>query len=141
MSQETPWQNIPDDLVIEDFAGFVYSIENLETKRCYIGRKYFWSTTSKKIEGKKRRKKTTKESNWKSYKSSCTELKDDITSLGIDKFKFQILSLHETKGQVNYEETRQQFIVDVLYSKLDNGEYEYYNKNILHRYYRREPTK
>lgn len=112
--------------MIQDFAGFVYLIitpDNLN----YIGRKYFWSTTKKKGQ----RKRVTKESNWKNYYSSCEELKNLVKEFGKDKFKRIILSLHKTKGEVNYHETREQFIRDVLCSESP----KYLNSNILGRHF------
>lgn len=134
----TKWLGLPRNFKIEEYEGFVYQIVNTLTDTKYIGRKYFWSITKRKVKGKKNRKITKKESDWKYYESSCLELKEDIKKYGKKNFKFRILSLHKTRGQTNYEEVKQQFIKDVLYSKLENGEYEYYNMNILNRYYRRK---
>jgi hypothetical protein len=49
-----------------------------------------------------------------------------------------ILSLHKTKGECNYEETRQLFIHNVLTEQLTNGSPAYYNSNILGRYMRKD---
>jgi hypothetical protein len=46
--------------------------------------------------------------------------------------------LHRTPGRVNYEETRQLFLHNVLTEALDNGTPAYYNSNILGRYYRKD---
>ena len=67
---------------IHDFYGFVYNITNLTNQRQYVGRKYFWS--HRKPPGKKRRVK--KESDWKNYYGSCSELKEDIERLGRQNF-------------------------------------------------------
>jgi len=123
-----------DSLDIEDSFGFVYLIECIETSRSYIGRKYFWSF--RKPPGKKRKVK--QESDWKKYYGSCPELKEDILKFGKDKFRRSILSLHETKGRCNYEETRQLFLNNVLTESLDNGIPKYYNSNILSRYFRKD---
>ena len=50
----------------------------------------------------------------------------------------EILSLHTTLGQVNYEETRQLFLHNVLTEALDDGTPKYYNSNILGRYMRKD---
>ena len=65
------------------------------------------------------------------------ELKQDI-SIGRDSFRREILSLHTTLGQVNYEETRQLFLHNVLTEALDDGTPKYYNSNILGRYMRKD---
>jgi hypothetical protein len=120
----------------EDYAGFVYLIENLTNQRRYIGRKYFHAHTRVKVAGRKNRKRKVKESDWRHYKSSCIPLKKDIEELGVDKFRFTILSLHDTRAQCNYEETKQQFLMGVL--EVDG----FYNEHILSRYYRqREQSK
>ena len=41
------------------------------------------------------------------------------------------MSLHETPGRVNYEETRQLFLNNVLIEKLTDGTPAFYNSNIL----------
>ena len=123
-----------DGSLIGDNRGFVYEITNLVNQRRYIGRKYFWQ--KRKPRGGKRR--VTSESDWKKYYGSCPELKDDIKVFGKESFKREILSLHRTPGRVNYEETRQLFLHDVLTEALDNGTPAYYNSNILGRYYRKD---
>ena len=53
-------------------------------------------------------------------------------------FKREILSLHKTKGLVNFEETKQLFLNNVLSESLDDGRPLYYNSNILGRYMRKD---
>ena len=134
---ENPWTYkgttfTTDD--IDDKFGFVYRITNLQTGQQYIGRKYFWQ--KRKPRGGKRR--VTSESDWKRYYGSSDELNSDRKLLGNSAFKREILSLHATPGRVNYEETRQLFLHNVLTEALDNGEPAYYNSNILGRYYRKD---
>ena len=114
---------------IGDFFGFVYCITNLQTGKQYIGRKYFYQF--RKPRGKSRKVKS--ESDWKKYYGSSDELNTDRKSLGNECFKREIISLHTTKGWVNYEETRQLFLNNVL-SENEN----YYNSNILGRYMRKD---
>ena len=137
MSYENPWTYMErtfDSSDVGDYFGFVYLITNLTNQRQYIGRKYFWSFRTPK--GKKRKVK--QESDWKKYYGSCPELKEDVKEFGKENFKREILSLHETKGKTNYEETRQLFVNNVLSESLDNGDPKYYNSNILGRYYRKD---
>ena len=119
---------------IGDAFGFVYCISCNETQREYIGRKYFWQFRTPK--GKKRKVKS--ESDWKKYYGSCPELKEEIIQLGKQNFSRTILSLHNTKGQTNFEETRQLFVKGVLTESLSNGTPKYYNSNILSRYFRKD---
>ena len=134
---ENPWlyEGKPftsDD--IGDFFGYVYLITNKTTGKKYIGRKYF--VQKRKPKGGKRR--VTSESDWKKYYGSSPELKDAIKLYGKESFSREIISLHKTLGKVNYEETRQLFLNNVLTEALDNGEPAYYNTNVLGRYYRKD---
>ena len=130
---ENPWlykgTNFTSD-DIGDFFGYVYCITNTISGQKYIGRKYF--TQRRKPRGGKRR--VTSESDWKKYYGSSDELKSDVKRLGKENFRREIISLHETLGKVNYEETKQLFLNNVLMESLDNGEPAYYNSNILGRY-------
>ena len=137
MSYENPWvfkgrTFLSED--INDLYGFVYRITNLQSGKQYIGRKYFWSF--RKPPGKKRKEK--QESDWQKYYGSCPELKEDIKRYGKEIFSREILSLHDTKGNCNFEETKQLFLNNVLSEALDDGSPAYYNSNILGRYMRKD---
>jgi hypothetical protein len=137
MSYENPWLyegKIFETEDIQENFGFVYLINCEETQRKYLGRKYFWSFRTPK--GKKRKVK--QESDWKKYYGSCPELKEDIKKYGKEFFSREIISLHKTKGQCNYEETKQLFLNNVLIESLDSGTPAYYNSNILSRYFRKD---
>ena len=133
---ENPWTYQGSTFTSDDinsFFGYVYRITNLQNGRQYIGRKYF--VQKRKPRGGKRR--VTSESDWKKYYGSSPELKEDIKHYGKNNFRREIISLHETLGKVNYEETKQLFLHNVLIESLDNGEPAYYNSNILGRYMRK----
>lgn len=129
--------NFGIDEILEN-EGFVYQITNCLTGMKYIGKKFIYSKTTKKIPGKTRRKHIKKESDWRTYTSSSVDVKNDIKQYGKENFKFEILSLHKTRSETNYEESRLLFLYDVLNAKYDNGLYIFYNKNILLRYYRND---
>tara|TARA_B100000287_G_scaffold426360_1_gene474145 strand:+ start:385 stop:822 length:438 start_codon:yes stop_codon:yes gene_type:complete len=134
---ENPWlyEGKPfTSLDIGEFFGFVYRITNLKSGKQYIGRKYF--TQCRKHRGSRR--KRTSESNWKKYYGSSKELNEDRKLLGNQTFKREILSLQATAGKVNFEETRQLFLNNVLTESLTDGTPAYYNSNILGRYYRKD---
>jgi hypothetical protein len=78
------------------FYGFCYRITNLIDSRMYIGRKTFWY----------KRKGRYVSSDWKSYYGSCKELTKDIREYGQDSFKREILSLHSSKSDLCYAETK-----------------------------------
>ena len=136
---ENPWTYqgttfTSDD--INDFFGYVYRITNLQDGRQYIGRKYF--TQRRKPRSGKGKRRVTSESDWKKYYGSSPELKADIKKFGKSNFKREIISLHSTLGKVNYEETKQLFLNNVLTESLDNGVPAYYNSNILGRYMKKD---
>jgi hypothetical protein len=113
----------------QEYYGFVYLIENIETGKRYIGRKYFTKASSRQVKGKKKRCR--KESDWKDYWGSSQRLLTEIESLGKDKFKRTILRLCETRGECNYWEAKLQFMYNVLENDL------YYNDNIMMKFTRR----
>ena len=134
---ENPWYYKGTAFTSDDIGdefGFVYRITNLITGRQYIGRKYF--IQRRKPRGGVRR--VSSESNWKKYYGSSPELTADIKEFGRNSFSREILSLHSTKGRVNFEETRQLFINNVLTEAASDGNPAFYNSNILGRYYRKD---
>lgn len=110
---------------IDNYVGFVYCIYGPE--RSYIGRKYFWNLR-KKPNAKKHSKRKKTESDWKDYYGSSQVLSEDIRLLGNQAFRREIISLHTTRGDVNYMEAKLQFTLNVL------EEDKYYNDNILIKY-------
>tara|TARA_B100001057_G_scaffold495062_1_gene593143 strand:+ start:14548 stop:15033 length:486 start_codon:yes stop_codon:yes gene_type:complete len=134
---ENPWTYngviFHSDNIGESF-GFVYCILNTLTKQKYIGRKYFYQFRTPK--GKKRKVKS--ESDWKKYYGSSKELIEDKKKHGASIFKRTIISIHNTKGLVNFNETKQLFLNNVLTEAMEDGSPAYYNSNILGRYMRKD---
>ena len=136
-SYENPWTYKGSTFTSDDingFFGYIYRITNIQNGRQYIGRKYF--VQKRKPRGGKRR--VTSESDWKKYYGSSPELKSDVKRLGKENFRREIISLHESHGKVNYEETKQLFLNNVLIEALDDGTPAYYNSNILGRYMKKD---
>ena len=99
--------------------GFVYKITNLKTGKKYIGKKFFYSSKTKQVKGKKKRYKAS--SDWQTYYGSNEELKKDVIMHGKESFKREILHLCLSKGSAGYLEAKEQFVNGVLESD------EYYN--------------
>ena len=120
------WQydgkDFTEDLIGDNY-GFVYQITNLTNGRKYIGKKFFYSSKTKQVKGKKKRYKAS--SDWQTYYGSSAELTKDVLSLGHDKFKREILHLCLSKGDCGYLEAKEQFICGALESD------EYYNTWIM----------
>ena len=136
---ENPWTYKGTTFTSADIDGqfgFVYRITNLQTGKQYIGRKYF--VQKRKPRSGKSKRRVTSESDWKKYYGSSPELKADVKQFGRENFKREILSLHESLGKVNYEETKQLFLNNVLQETLEDGSPKFYNSNILGRYYRKD---
>lgn len=99
---------------IGEYIGFVYLITDQLTHKKYIGKKLFVSKVTKPpLKGKTRKRRSTKESDWKTYFSS----NDEITKIAAEtpeRFKREILRLCTTRGELSYMEAKMQFDYDVL---------------------------
>lgn len=110
-----------------EWIGFVYKITCIDTNRKYIGKKFFFMTTRKKIKNRTNRKKVINESNWKKYTGSCKTLNEEITLRGKDKFRFEILSLHESRSSLAWREVELIVTNDALRKKMPDGTSEFWN--------------
>lgn len=101
---------------------FVYLITHTPSGRGYIGKKFFWSSKTKQVKGKKKRIKV--ESDWRDYWSSSEEIARMVEKEGEDSFTREILHLCPNKGTANYLEAREQMDRRVLEnpSKWINGQ-------------------
>ena len=104
----------PDEEFLKDFVGFVYCITDPDGKK-YIGKKFFWSTRRlPPLKGSKRKRKVTKQSDWREYYGSNETLKILVEHQGGEKYEREILRLCKTKGDCSYYEAKLQFQYDVL---------------------------
>ena len=109
----------------QDVVGFVYIITNTTNDRQYIGKKLAkFSRTKPPLKGKKNKRRTKVESDWRDYYGSSDELNEDIAQLGKDNFKREILFYCYSKSELSYIEAREQFNYKVLESD------KYYNGHI-----------
>ena len=101
--------------MIEDNLGFVYIVTDKKTKMKYIGKKGFLSKVTKPpLKGKKRKRRSFKESDWKKYCGSSEAVKMLVEENGLDHFDREILYLCKSKGELNYMELREQILREVL---------------------------
>ena len=111
-----------EDMIGENY-GFVYKITNLTNGKKYIGKKFFYSSKTKQVKGKKKRFKVS--SDWQTYYGSNEELKKDVIIHGKELFEREIIHLCLSKGAAGYLEAKEQFVNSVLESD------EYYNTWIM----------
>lgn len=118
MTYENPWiynGKIFDTKDIDDNAGFVYRITNTTNGHDYIGRKFFTRKLKRPpLKGKKNKRISTVETDWKTYWGSSDRLHADILRLGKDKFKREIICVCKNRGHTNYMEAHYQFKEGVL---------------------------
>jgi hypothetical protein len=108
------WEELP--------FGFVYLITNTVSGMKYIGKKQIEKKTKRPpLKGKKRKRITIGESDWKTYTGSSDKLNADIKKLGKKKFKFEITYSCGTKSELAYMETLYQFQAEALLRE------DYYN--------------
>lgn len=114
----------------DSWFGFIYRITELDTGREYLGKKQFFMMRRIAVAGRKNKKITYKESDWKKYHGSCKDLNEQIKIKGLDNYTFEIISLHKSKSSLYYAEVRVQVLEDVLRVRMENGIRKYYNGQI-----------
>ena len=112
-------------------AGFVYLITDKVNGKMYIGKKNF--SGMRKAKGAKRRSKII--SDWEKYFGSNDIIKQLVKEEGPQRFKREILSVHQLQRDVNYCEVREQWRRNVLEAVDESGERIYYNENISGKYF------
>lgn len=106
----------------ENPYGMIYIITNLITNKKYIGKKQILTIKKRPpLKGKKRKRLSIVETDWKTYTSSSNELNEDILKHGKQNFKFEIIKFCENKSQMAYFEAKEQFDREVLLRE------DYYN--------------
>jgi len=110
------------DELPEGCEAFVYLITNKKNGKKYIGKKLAkFKTTKPPLKGKKRKRKGTKESDWREYWGSSDHLKADVEKYGEENFIREILHVCPSRGVASYLEAQEQFERKVLLTD------DYYN--------------
>ena len=104
--------------------GFVYLVTctHPEYQKKYIGRKFFYTNFGKKTKQK--------ESDWATYKTSSSYVKEAIKKYGIEYFIFEIIELFDTRAGVVSAEVEMQWAARVLHAVNDKGERLFINQAI-----------
>ena len=129
----------------ENTFGFIYITTHKATGKSYIGKKFLFHNQKKKL-GKKElallpktvgrrptHKLITKESDWKTYYGSQTDIKRLLVEGKKDEFERTILKCVKTKKQLTYFEIKYQIIYEVL-EKPD----KFFNDNILGKFFTKD---
>ena len=104
------YQGIIVGEIPEGIIGFVYLITNLTTGRKYIGKKLAqFKRTKPPLKGKKRKRKTTVESDWRDYWGSSESLQADVAALGPEQFTREIIYYCKSRSELSYLEAKEQF--------------------------------
>ena len=94
---------------------FVYLITNKVNGMKYVGKKLAkFKVTKKPLKGKKNKRRSTKESDWRDYYGSSDRLNADVLELGDDNFTREIIHICPSRGIASYLEAREQFERRVL---------------------------
>ena len=127
----------------EDIFGFIYEVTHIPTGRKYLGKKQLISVTKKPLgkkelaEIKDKRAKTykivKKESDWKTYYGSHSEIKSLIKEGKQSEFSREILIFTPNKKLHTYYENKFLFIKGVI-----EPDSNYINDNIEGRYFRKD---
>jgi len=119
---EWKYNNILVDELPEGCEGFVYLITNLTNDKKYIGKKLArFKKTKPPLKGKKNKRRSTIESDWRDYWGSSDRLNEDVALLGPSNFTREILYYCTSRSELSYLEAREQFDRKVLETD------EYYN--------------
>lgn len=129
----------------ENTFGFVYIVTHIPTGKAYIGKKVLYYTRKQKV-GKRELQKlqnvvgrrpayklVVKESDWKNYYGSQSDIKQLLLEGKRDEFDRVILKLAPTKKTLTYFEVKYQMI----YQVLEKPE-EFFNDNILGKFFTKD---
>lgn len=115
------WKGTTRD--ISKYQGFVYIITNNLTGQYYIGKKFYWhKKTLKPLKGKKQKRHSVVESDWKTYWGSSNKLQEDLKKYKKKNFTREILTHCKTKFDCAYEELKLQMYYNVLDDPLSYNE-------------------
>lgn len=117
-----------------DVIGFIYEVE-FDNGKKYLGRKALYHNRSlPPLKGYKRKRKVVVESDWKKYYGSPkdADLKEDLKTKRVKIKKRTILKVCKSLWEMSYYENKFLFESDCLLKD------DYYNNNIMGKFYRQK---
>lgn len=115
------WENIPPD--ISKYQGFIYIIYDYNVGKYYIGKKFYWSSKTKKpLKGNKNKRHYRVESDWRTYWGSSPKLLESYKKHKGKNFKKIIQRNFKTKFECAYEEAKWQMNTDCLFDQNSYNE-------------------
>lgn len=133
----------------QDTYGFIYIVTHLPSGKSYIGKKSLFHNVKKKLTKKqlaeqtgRGRKPTTeviqKESDWKTYYGSAKPILDLIKEGKQEEFTREILHLVPNKKLLTYYECKYLFMLGVIEQPDGYFNGNYFNDNILGKFFRKD---
>ena len=96
------WKNKP--LVYDNYVGFVYTIQEIDTGMEYIGIKNYWKTVKyPPLKGRKNKRHRKVETDWKTYNTSSPIMQKKLEE-NPDNYIKRILSWHTSKSELKATE-------------------------------------
>jgi len=116
------WEILEGVEINEETFGFIYLITNSLNGKKYIGKKQKLTKLKRKpLKGKKNKRISIIDTDWKTYTGSSNELNADIEKFGKQNFTFVILKACGSKWELAFEEAKMQIQCEVLLRE------DYYN--------------
>ena len=115
------WNYIGKDYNLEDLCGFTYLAVNKTKDKAYVGKKQFWFF-------KRNSTRKTRVSNWRNYRSSSSDLLEEIKNG--DEVEFHILGVFTSKDWCTYTEAFLHMNLQVLTRRNVEGDRLFYNRNV-----------
>ena len=126
--------SLPQDFDENPPLGFIYKVTDKVNGKWYIGQKKITKVEKRPpLKGKVRKRKVVKQTDWRTYTSSCNTLKFEILQRDKSEFDFEILHFVDCKWMLSYVELWYQMhykamftdesyngIVNVRLSKFDS---------------------
>lgn len=137
MSNQGHWVGLKADT--KNYFGFIYIIRDLTTGRAYIGKKQFYLAKSKmrgcksKVADRQSPKWKSccwRESDWRVYKGSSNSLEKFMRENPTHTYEYEIIKLCRSRGVLTYSEIQEQWSRDVLGTKMEDGNFRYFNRMI-----------